>query len=360
MKTTIKWKEVPRFLSVSAIIILGILFIETKIKSVKYEGILRDAMDTKALTQHSKNWYRQKFMSKARAARQVYQYRWWRYANSRYGKIPVLMKRAMNLKDFNYMMLESFRLNRALGLPIDSPQNFYMIAKWTLESAINDKAKHSTGELWWLAMAGYTDGGFQAALYHYKHDLKIDKGHPMYIDGIYDRHPNWENIFKGYINVIKFDYAYIHYLRSYHNYKWDFALTAFHFGEGKPIYWQRKGLHSVPMFRLDAKWKGYHIREYCETVHEIAYGIYLGKLTRISRWKERVGAIVKANKVRDAYVQNVRLQAIRNQSADEFEAELNEVNEKFKWYRKKNERAHQAQARLNNLILDERRGKRKR
>ena len=352
-----KAKKYLPYIQMGAFCILATIGIIEMIRANDYKAMLDSIAGVKHLQKKTRDDYKAEYIDRCLRARQVYQYSWWKGVQTKVGKVYVKKRYAMTLQEYNDLIEKSWRYNRVIGLPLDGPVNYYMLAKWILESAINPHAKHKTGEV--LCLTGYTECGMAIALHHYKNTLKIEKGHALYIPGIYDRHPAYERIFSSIENVIKLDYAYIYYLLQEYDYKWDFVLTGFHLGEGKIIYWIRKDLKSIPNYRLDGKWKGYWLRAYYQTVYEIAEGIYQGRLSRISRWQQTVGKFKKVNKIRHEYVQHVRIRMKRSENFEELEKEHKAFREKLKKYKKLNEELIIKQGKLNDIELDYRREKRK-
>lgn len=316
------------FVALWGVLITSFYFREGKIG----RQILADLIEIKKLESIGEADYRAKFVEKCLLARQVYQWSWWRTRVSPYhGKLNVEKVYAMSLKDYNELIEFCWDANRYLGLPLDSPDNYMVLSKWILESSINNSMEHKTGEI--IKMAGYIENGVRTALYRYRYDLHVSKGHPFYIKELYEENPDFELLFTDYMKVAKFDYAYMLFLLKQYDFKWDFVLTSFHFGEDKVGYWLNRGLKEVPNYRLDGKWKGYWLREYYQTVFEIAQGIHLGKLDRVSRFERVVGTFKKYKEVRDSYVATICLQARRLEKYEETEAKyvaLLDAVEKYK------------------------------
>lgn len=317
--------------------------------------ILADIVETRKLQAKGEADYKAEFLNKCLLARQVYQFSWYRVETTRVGPANLRKQYAMSLQEYNDLIELSWRLNRFLALPLDGPENYMMIAKWIMESAICNQVKHRTGEI--IRMTGYTRDGLAIALYHYKYTLRIGPGHPLYIKELYDSTPDIERIFSKIENVVKFDYAYIAYLLRQYEYRWDFVLTAFHFGEGKTEYWVGSGLKEVPNYRLDGKWKGYWLRQYYQSVFEIAQGISMGQLQRISRWSAVVDVVKTYNEVNQAYLGTLVVQAQKAERFAELEKEYKALQVRFENYKKTHEELCQKIAELNDVTLDYRRAR---
>jgi hypothetical protein len=291
-------------------------------------------MEIQKLNSMKEEDFKRAFINNCLLARQVYQWSWYRSEKTTVGFINAEKRYAMTLKEYNDLIELSWKLNRQLNIPLDSWENYIMLSKWILESSINPYAEHHTGEI--IKMTGYTMDGVIIALYHYKHTLCIQKGHPFFIPELYENplsEQRIKEIFSDVGNVVKFDYSYLQYLLSEYDYRWDWVLTGFHFGEQKTDFWKASGLKMIPNYRLDGKWSNYFIREYYQTIFELAQGISLGNMDRISRFEEITGAFKKADTTITEYVNVVRLRLKAEEKAMDMQEKCRKIQSEYSNYK---------------------------
>ncbi len=300
------------------------------------------------------------FLHKCLIARQVYQWSWYKKVKTKLGYVKLDRRYAMNLREYNELVEMSWKLNRHLSIPLDHWQNYIMLAKWILESSLNANANHKTGEI--IKFAGYTKSGLQASLTHYLFESDIRRGHPLYISELFKKGITLKNIIRSlekFDHVIKYDYAYILFLLSEYGYRWDWTLTAFHFGEHRTDYWRKVGLKTIPNYRLDGKWKDHYLRQYYQTVYEIAKGIYLGKFTRISRFQKKVKKLRKQREIHKKFYATLRLKIKSKEDFLELENRLKEVQQEYEKFKKDQIKLIEQMGELNDLVLDYRKSKKK-
>jgi len=302
------------------------------------DKIFNDIMEINKLSATKEDDYKRTFINNCLLARQVYQWSWYRSEKTTVGYINAEKRYAMSLKEYNDLVELSWKLNRQLNIPFDSWENYIPISKWILESSINPYAEHNTGEV--IRMTGYTVEGMVIALYHYKHTLCIQRGHPFYIPELYENplsEQRMKEVFRNVENVVKFDYAYIQYLLSEYDYRWDWVLTGFHFGEAKTLFWKSSGLKMIPNYRLDGQWGKYFLREYYQNVFELAQGISLGRMDRISRFEEIVGIFKRSGNAITEYINVVRLRLKAEEKALDMDEKCKQVQSQYSQYRAINE-----------------------
>lgn len=350
----IKINKLEKIFLFSSIIVVLILLFVFVIKSKDDIGkkILSDLVEIQKYNMKKPDDYKADFIQKCLLARQVYQYNWWKTRKTKIGSVYVDKKYAMSLEEYNKIIEMSWDLNRLLSVPLDSWENYIMLAKWILESSICPYIEHKTGEI--IKMTGYTKDGAMIALFHYKYEMNIKKGHKLYIPQLFDdlSIDDLTKVFEDIDNVIKFDYSYILFLMTQYDYRWDWVLTSFHFGEGKTLYWKDLGLKSIPNYRLDGKWAGYYLREYYQSIYEIAQGISIGNLTRISRWEEIISMFKKHYEWQKEYVATIRLKVNCEEKTYEMEEKYKKMFFEFGNYKKINEELLNQMAKLNDLNLD--------
>ncbi len=316
-------------------------------------NIIRELVEIQKIQSTTLEDYRRDFIQKGLLARQVYQWSWYKSVNTKVGNLNLNKYYAMSLVEFNQLLEWSWEFNRQLSIPPDSWENYIMLAKWILESSIYLQAEHKTGEI--IHMAGYTRPGFEHALIQYKYKMNINPGHKFYIRDldiartISDQ--EIRQIFSTTDNVLKFDYTFIHYLLMKYDYKWDWVLTAFHFGEDKTEYWNGLGLKDIPNFRLDGQWETHYLREYYQTVFEIAKGIADGTFSRISRYEETVNRLAHRDARRDRFISVLKLKARSEDKFRDLEEKYNLLRNDFKEYKEVNEQILQQMAELNDMSL---------
>lgn len=326
------------------------------------DQLLSDLIKVQQIQLENEEKYKQDFINKSFLARQVYQFQWYKRTETKVGKLNLEKVFAMDLKEYNDLMELSWELNQELNIPWNSWENYIIEAKWILESAICNQIKHKTGEI--IRMAGYTEGGFRDAWFHYKHDLNITSSRdPFYIEELFQKYLTTEQIMKimeDPLKVARFDYAYYSYIHNQYDEQWDWSLTSFHFGDGKTLYWKGAGLKMIPNYRLDGKWKNHYMREYYQTVLEIAQGIALGKMTRPSRYNRVVKKFARAYNARNKYIQALRIKLKSEEKAQKILKDFEQLNKDFEEYKTQQEELMRNLAKLSDLTLDYRRAPKER
>ena len=315
--------------------------------------LLNDMLAVQKMDKTQMELLHQKFVNNCLLARQVYQFSWYHLVDTKVGKLYLQKCYAMSLQEYNDLIEQSWAYNRLIGLPAGGWEDYVMLSKWIMESAINNYAEHKTGEI--IRMAGYTYDGFIGALYVYLYKMGIGPGHPLYIPELFRSGMSETDIkktFENVANIVKFDYGYIWGLLRSYNYDWPWALTGFHFGEDKTIYWKDSGLKMVPNYRIDGKWNGYFMREYYQAILEIAQGISLGRCDRISRFEEIAGNFRRMDEIQSKYVRTYALKLKSTEKCDEMEGKLRKVNDDFRTFKEVNAEIICDMGRLNDLTLD--------
>lgn len=317
--------------------------------------LITESLEIQKLNATTADDLKRDYLNKCLLARQVYQWSCYRIAPSKVGDLNLNKYYAMTLREYNDMVEQTWDYNRMLSIPMDSWENYILIAKNILESALNERAQHKTGEL--IAMAGYTRSGFEHALIAYKYRLNINPGHRWYIRDLDTTRTMTDDdirrIFSTYENVLKFDYAYFLSLAMEYDYRWDWMLTGFHFGTDKTDFWESKGLKEVPNVRLDGRWSSdYYLREYYQAIFEIAQGISQGNLQRISRMEEYVNKLVKYDTAVSKYVMTLKLKTRSEDKFRDLEESYMATRTEFSNYRRINEDLLRQMANLNDLTLD--------
>lgn len=342
------------------LLVLSIVLLLVSIISVVFvsrgvgirDKVLMDLIDIQKIDKREVESMKRDYLNKCLLARQVYQFSWWVSKETKIGKLYLEKQYAMNLYQYNQLINLSWDLNREIGVPIDSWQNYVMLAKWIMESGIWENAKHDTGEI--VAFAGYTTEGLASALYVYKFYCHINEGSPLYVKAIFKAETKDDllNAFANLYNVVRFDYGFIKYLLSTYNYQWDWVLTGFHFGFDKTDYWWRMGLKSIPEFRLDGKWSEEYMREYYQAIYEIAQGIALGQFERVSRYKRVLTSAKHFENANTKFIETLRLKVRSEQSFKELNRKYTELVTDFTNYRKLNEQLYGRIAELNDIVVD--------
>lgn len=316
--------------------------------------LLEQTMQVREYSIDKEQYYKQDFETKCLLARMVYQYSWYKSIDTQLGKLQIPKYYAMNLQEYSDLIDLSWEYNRKLSIPIDSWENYIMLAKWIYESAICTWIEHKTGEI--IRMTGYTADGFGLALYYYLYEMSIQPGHAFYIQELFNNKNmnvrDIEILFRDYRRVVKFDYAFISYLLSKYDYKWEWALTAFHFGVNKPDYWwYDKELKVVPNKRLNGEWASIWLREYYQTVYEIAHSIATGRLERISKYEQKVATTGKWRKQQENYVNTLRLKFKGEERYNELKAKCDQLVNDLDKYKQLNNMLIEKMGKLNELNL---------
>lgn len=317
-------------LALGIILILPFIVISIKEKDYSKE-LLKDIIKVEKINLTTEQDCKKDFMNKCLLARQVYQWTWWARRTSLIGELNTFKYYAMDLREYNDMIELSWKLNRELKIPIDSWENYIQLAHWILESSINPLAEHKTDEV--LKFAGYVIDGFRIAFYHYRYNFRINAGHPLYIDYLFQSGIKESDIItylnNNLLQAVRFDYGYMLHLLQVYNYQWDWTLTAFHFGEQRTEYWKTLGLKEIPNYRLDGHWQGYYLREYYQAVFEIAQGISQGNFSRISQWEKRVDKLKGQKGLTEKYIITFQIKAKSVNEFSDLEKKLKEVNTDF-------------------------------
>ena len=365
MKFKLKPKELKTIIIgifLTLFIMLTIYFIKNSIYENSARALMRDVIKIDYMSEQSEKDYRRDFTRKAFLARQVYSWTWWKTRKTKVGRLKLDQKFSMSLREYKKLLNDIWKYNKVLSIPVDSWQIFVPLADWMLESSLNMNVKHKTGEI--LGFVGYTHDGFRAAFYHYTRTLNIERGHPLYIKELFNSRLKEKDAIKllnkSIPKMVKFDYAYKWHLLQEYDYKWDWALTAFHFGEGRTWFWRNAGLKDIPDERLDGKWEDFYMREYMETVYEIAQGISVGKPGRISKWKYKVKRLRRQRELRRKYIANLRIAIKSEEEFKRMEKRITTLVVDHKKYKKKANYMIKKQARLNDLMLDYRKSIKKR
>lgn len=337
------------------VIDFGIITITTSIKSANDRAqIIRDLIKVQEISKTKDEDYKADFMNKTFIARQVYQYSVYRIKNTKVGDLNLNKYYAMNNKEYDHMCQMSWEFNRRLSTPLDSWENYIPLAKWIMESAIYLYAKHKTGEI--IYMTGYTRSGYLMALHYYTYGLNIVPGHPWYSRDIDASRTMADEditrIFYDLDNVVKFDYAYLSHLLQTYNYRWDWALTGFHYGEDITEYWHDKDLREIPNYRLDGRWSEEYMRDYYLAIFEIAQGIAMGKLERISKFEDYVKKFANTRNGTSDYINTLRLKARSEDKFRNLEESYMKMRSDYSNYKVVNEAILKQMADLNELTLE--------
>jgi hypothetical protein len=336
-----------------ALSILVILIVYAVKENQFKNKLLADFMYIQKIDKTKEEDCKRDYIDKCLLARQVYQWSWYSKTKTKIGDLQLEKWYAMDLFQYNELIEQSWKYNRILNIPLDSWENYIMLAKWIVESGINEWAQHKTGEI--IKFAGYTEEGMIGSLFYYRYESHIGKGHPFYIPELFRDNIDREdliNVFKNIDNVVKYDYAFIHYLLERYDYQWNWVLTAFHFGMDKTEYWNEIGLKDIPNYRMDGHWSEEYLRKYYQAIYEIAQGIARGYLGRISKYEEIVGAIKKLNDRERKYIDTLRLKVRSQQAFDHLEKKYMMLQEDFTNYKKLNTSLLKSMAELNDINLD--------
>lgn len=315
--------------------------------------LLNSFIDYKSMTEEKKAAYKDDFMKKCLLARTVYQYGGYHQEETKLGKLSTGRYYAMSAEDYNDMCEMSWEYNRKISIPMDAWQNYIMLAKWIFESGICTYIQHATGEI--IRMCGYTEDGFRAAFYYYEFESDMQPGNQWYIPELFQGHLNSnqiDSIFRDYKKCLKFDYAYIDHLLGQYDYKWDWVLTAFHFGLEKPDYWwYDKNLKQVPNRRIDGQWSKLWLRDYYTTVYEIAEGIASGNLTRIDKYDKYISEFGKWSGMNNDYLWTLKLKFRSEEKYGEMVAKVDKWKKVLNEYGELNDSILKQMAKMNDMIL---------
>ena len=326
---------------------------ENKVKN----RLLFDIIQIEKLKQKTEDEYKKEFVNKCLLARQVYQFSWYSKTPTKIGDLQLEKYYAMTLREYNALVERAWEYNRLLGIPLDSWENYIMLGKWIMESAICPFVEHKTGEI--LKFAGYTEIGLRDAMFIYLYQSHIERGHPLYIEELFKPNNSLEDLkhifnnpITGVWNTEKFDYAFILYLLSQYNYDWAFTLTGFHYGYDTTDYWKSIGLKEVPVKRLDGGWGEEFLRDYYQAILEIAQGIKLGRLERISQFEQVIGYYQRMDKKRQNFIDTLRLKVRSEQQFKNLTDKYYDLKEDFTNYKKLNDSLLKSMADLNDLTLE--------
>lgn len=319
--------------------------------------IFSDIVEVNKINETKEEELRKDFVNKCLLARQVYQFSWYKKTPTKIGDLQLEKYYAMSLDEYDRMIDKMWEYNKQIGIPRGSWEQYIPLSKYIMESAICNWIEHKTGEI--IKLCGYTEEGMRDALFRYLYESHIDKGHPLYIPELFksgNSLDDLKNIFNNHItgvdNTVKFDYAYTKYLLGLYNYDWSWSLTGFHFGIDLTEYWKRIGLTSVPSRRIDGRWKDESLREYYQSIFEIAQGISMGNLARISRFEEIVGYYQKMEKRRQNYIDSLRLKVRSEHALKRLEEKYNDTVDAFTNFKKLNKDILMRMAEYNDFKLD--------
>jgi hypothetical protein len=334
---------------------VGIVSITTSIRSASDRAqIIHELLKVEEISKTKEEDYKKDFMNKTFMARQVYQFSWYKVKGTKVGDLNLNKYYAMNNQEYDHLCQNSWQYNRLLSVPLDSWMNYIPLAKWIMESAIYLYAEHKTGEI--IRMTGYTMDGYVIALFHYKYSLNIVPGHPLYVQALENnRSMNKDDIsriFTDIDNVTRFDYAYLWHLCQAYDYRWDWVLTAFHYGEAKTEYWQGQKLTSIPNYRLDGKWCEEDMRDYYLAIYEIAQGIAMGKLDRISKFEAYVKEFASTRTAEIDYINTLRLKARSEDKMRSLEESYMKMKNDFSNYKVVNSMLLKQMGDLNEMTID--------